>query len=271
MNKIAHWTTDTHLNFKINPGVLRKFFQSVNRCQTPVFITGDIGDGLSLERNLCTLATSSDQTIYFITGNHDYYHSSFKRTQEIIDYCVSENPNLVYLPKYGAVKLSEDTCVIGTEGWCDGRTVADLTFTPFGLNDFSYIKDFSFGNKKDVISIFQKRADDGLSQLKQRMNQAVKKYKKIIILSHHAPFGRMTIFNDLQPFYVWYDAGVYISEFVLDYPDINFLWLSGHTHSFSEFKIDNLSCYSQRAEYYYPRLGACIYSDLNVQFNLKGE
>lgn len=266
MNKLAHWTTDTHLNFNINTGFRRKFFQSIKNCKTPIIITGDIGDGRSLEHNLNTLAESTDSTIYFITGNHDYYHSSFKRTQEIIDHCVLENPNLVYLPKSWVVGLSSDTCIIGPEGWYDGKIVPDLVFTPFVLNDFSHIKDLSNRSKGDTILEFQKRANDGLEQLKKMLNDAVKSYEKIIILSHPAPFGRMTQFSEIQPFYVWYDAGCYVADFVREHPKHKFLWLSGHTHNYAEFNLDNLNCYSQGAEYFYPKLGAFIDTDLNVIF-----
>lgn len=266
MKPIAHWMTDTHLNFPIDNGVKRKFLQSIGKCDTDIFITGDIGDGRSLENNLNELALYTDHTVYFITGNHDYYHSSFKDTHKIIQRCVRENANLVYLPDSGVVRLNDDTCIIGPEGWYDCRICHNPVLLPFAMNDFNYIEDLKIDDKFLLVQEIQKRADDGLEQLKKMLEEASKKYTNIIILSHPALFGRMTEFNSYQPFYVWYDAGCFLADFANSRPSLNILSLSGHTHSKNCINLGNLNCFSLYAEYGLPKIGASIGKRLSVTY-----
>lgn len=262
------WMTDIHMNFLLDPGVKRKFLSSISKLEKPLFITGDISDGIKLELNLCELSEASKYPIYFISGNHDYYHSSFERTRKIFERAVSEHENLVYLPMSGVTPLSEDTCVIGTESWYDGRS-GNLVLTPFGMNDFRLISDLVCPSRIETIKAFQDRADSALEHLKALLEVAVKKYKKIIILSHPVPFGVLDVKKgELSPFYVWYDAGKYIADFSSEHKEIDFLWLCGHTHASSSFKYDqNLRVYALGAEYGYPKIGAMIDKNLKVKYN----
>lgn len=265
---LAYWMTDIHMNFLVNAGVKRKFLQKVEKCKAPIFITGDIGDGRTLSTNLKELATASEFPVYFVTGNHDYYHSSFERTEDIIRMSVQEFPNLVYLPVSGLVPLTEDTCIIGPESWADGKVVPFVETYPFCMNDFVHIADLKDVDKRKVVKTFQKRASDGVEALKSCLDQARLKYKKIIIMSHAVPFGRLTTPSDYQPFYVWYEGGTTICDFCDANPEIEVLWLSGHTHCPSSFKRDKLNAYVLGSEYCFPQIGAEIHKDLSVKYLL---
>jgi len=262
------WMSDIHMNFLTNNGVKRKFLKSVHDISCPIFVTGDISDGPNLEKNLIELSKASEYPFYFVTGNHDYYHSGFSTIRMILERLTKEYENLIYLPVCGIIPLSEDTCIIGTDSWYDGRISSDLLRLPFEMNDFNYIRELiEAETKKDKISIFQNRADDALKQLRDLCGIAVKKYRRIIILSHPVPLARLEAhpYSELSPFYIWYDAGKYILDFSECYPEIEFLWLAGHTHMSSKFCVGNFSSYVLGAEYGYPRIGAVIDDDFKVK------
>jgi len=262
------WLTDTHLDFIQNPGVRRKFFQSLSKTGFPLCITGDISDGKHLIRTLEEFSEATELPIYFVTGNHDYYFSSWENMRPRIEDCCRQHSNLFYLPVFGVTNLNKDTCIIGTDSWYDGRIVANFHRTPFALNDFNYIGELAAVEERDLPRVFQSRADAALVHLKQLCDVAVTKYKKIIILSHPIPFGRMDKTpSSLSPFYVWYDAGKYIFDFADQHPENSFLWLSGHTHNNGTFSNgNNLDCFSLGAEYGYPKIGATVNSDLTIDF-----
>lgn len=268
MKTLFYWMTDIHMNFLVNPGVKRKFLNKVQKLKAPIVITGDISDGLRLYTNLKELAEASEFPIYFITGNHDYYHSSFDRTDKIIRTSVSEHDNLIYLPHNGIVPLSETTCLIGPESWYDGKIIPFVVNINFSMNDFNYIEDLCLTSKQEIANVFQARASEGLEKLKELTEQAKKKYKNIIVLSHPIPFGCMDGHkgSELSPFYVWYEGGKYISDFAFLNPDTNILWLSGHTHGRGVFENFNLKAYSLESEYSFPKIGASIGTDLSITF-----
>ncbi|MCK9616067.1 MAG: metallophosphoesterase [Candidatus Omnitrophica bacterium] len=262
--------SDIHLNFDINNGVRRKFFNSIRKAKCPIIITGDIGDGRSLESNLKDLSEACNGfPVYFITGNHDYYHSSFERTDEIIHLSVKNFPNLVYLSESSPIRLDEETCLIGVDSWYDAKIIPEGTYLNMLMNDFRYIENLSLIKKsrQEVIKSFQKRASDALKDLKEILSEAVKKYKNIIITSHPLPFGCMEVVkgSDASPFYIWHEAGLFIADFSKNNPRNEFLWLCGHTHSRSEWHNENLNVYCLGSQYYFPRIDGII-TDMRFEY-----
>lgn len=255
--------SDLHLNFNINTGVRRKFFNQIKKAGCPIIITGDIGDGRTLFSNLCELGKAcNDYPLYFVTGNHDYYHSSFARSTEIIHQAVREYPNLVYLTETGTVALGDETCIIGADSWYDCKVLPEGQYYDLTMNDFNYIEDLNMyqNTRPEVIRRFQERASNALQQMSQQAEIAVKKFKNVILLSHPLPFGCMNTEkgSEYSHFYVWYEAGKFISDFAHDHPENQFLWLCGHTHSRSEWHNENLDVYCLGAKYYFPRIDAEI-------------
>jgi len=261
--------SDLHLNFGINPGVRRKFFNQIKGSNSPIIIAGDIGDGHSLRNNLEELASACQSSVYFITGNHDYYHSGFEEITNIIRKTVSENPNLVYLTDSGIISLDTDTCVVGVDSWYDAKIVPEGAYLPMIMNDFRYIKELClfYKSESEVVKTFQDRAETALEDLKTRLSKAVKRYKNVIVVSHPVPFGCMDTkkSSDAAPFYVWYKAGMFIADFAKDHQETKFLWICGHTHERSEWHNENLDAYCLGSEYFSPRVDAVI-TDLKLEY-----
>jgi 3',5'-cyclic AMP phosphodiesterase CpdA len=70
----AAWLTDIHLDFLDTADLLR--FARKVRATAPdaVLISGDIAQAPSVARHLRNLAREIARPIYFVLGNHDYYH-----------------------------------------------------------------------------------------------------------------------------------------------------------------------------------------------------
>lgn len=268
---IAAWCSDIHMNF-LHPKLMRKFLAKVRKIDVPLIISGDITSGHVLTRHLGLLANACKTTVYFVTGNHDYYHSSFSRVDEVITQATHDHPNLVYLPHSGLVKLNDDTCILGPEGWYDGRSTSGLGSTYFGMSDFLYIEEFREVNRqpnpeRKITNVMQTRADAALFDLKLNLSKAEDAgFKNIILVSHPVPFLRMTSpDSDLSPFYVWHDAGQYVGQFLCDKPNMKLLWLAGHTHEESEYSpLHNMTCLSQHCVYSLPKIDRIVNSDLSV-------
>lgn len=266
MEILGLWCSDIHLNHASN-GTKRKFLKAISDSNCSIFITGDISDGFGLVDHLKQISKACKKTVYFVSGNHDFYHSDFNTIDYRLKYITGECPNLVYVPHQGIVQLNSDTCVIASESWYDGKISPCLNIVPFEMNDFGYIKDFKGKEKWEMIQILQNRASQGLTDLKDYCKIAIKKYKNIIIMSHPVPFGSMTLQGGSQtPFYIWYEGGMFMGDFASANPDNNFLWISGHTHDYVDRLYgDNFRCCSINAEYTIPKLNAAIMENLNIE------
>jgi predicted phosphohydrolase len=267
---IAAWGSDLHLNF-LDHGKASEFIKTVDAAGLPFLVSGDISDGRKLAMHLGLLGDNCSSTCYFVSGNHDYYHSSFAGVNRIMRRAVLDHPNLVYLPHAGLTELVPGVGLIGPDGWCDGRIVDNLHLTPFGMNDFLLISDLNMAwpdedRRNVIIDRMRAKADAGVVALTAMLQAAVGKYDRVVILSHTAPFAEMdTRRSELSPFYVWKSAGDTIKDFASGHPGMKFLWLSGHTHCHSKLEVlPNLTCASNHASYRNPHMDGRVYDDLTV-------
>jgi predicted phosphohydrolase len=267
MNEMGTICSDIHLDHASN-GTKRKFLQEIEKLNTPLFIAGDISDGRKVTSHLEQIAEACKHDVYFVLGNHDYYHSSFAEIDSKISYLMHHYPNLIYLPHMGIVRLNSDTCVIGPDSWYDAKIAPYPHLIPLGMSDFDYIQDLRGLNRFDLFNKFQAKASAGLVHLKEMVGLAVTKYKNIIIMSHPVPFGSMNIHQtSLSPFYIWYEAGMFLGDFASDNLNNNFLWLCGHTHDRVEKDYgENFKVCCMGAEYTLPKFGAFLNQDMTVSF-----
>ena len=102
------WITDPHLNHCPLPAWERLMEQvSLAHCQA-IVITGDISEGEDVVFELRRLADTAALPIYFVLGNHDFYHGSIERTRTAVSAAAWEHPLLHYLRDEPIVELSND-------------------------------------------------------------------------------------------------------------------------------------------------------------------
>ena len=108
MRSIA-WMTDIHLNFLQRPDILKFCRQVAQRNPDAVLLGGDIGDARTITNHLGIFQDILKCPIYFILGNHDFYHGSVVQVREQMKRLSSGSQALHWRPEAGIVALTEKT------------------------------------------------------------------------------------------------------------------------------------------------------------------
>ena len=135
------WLTDLHLNFC--PDRVQELLDHIDAAEPDVvLIGGDIGEAPDVTGYLKQFATLA-RPVYFVLGNHDFYHGSIRQVRAAVEELCRRVENLHYLPSAGVVELTSDTALIGHGGWGDAR-VGDFDGSTVALNDYVLIEELSF-------------------------------------------------------------------------------------------------------------------------------
>ncbi|MCM2271118.1 MAG: metallophosphoesterase [candidate division Zixibacteria bacterium] len=268
------WLTDIHLNF-LSPQELDVVIPALRRREADVYlVTGDIGEADSLSDYLERLAQEFDKPVYYVLGNHDYYRGSIESVREKMLQLSLRLPALCFLTQAGIQKLTDSTCLIGHDGWPDGR-FGDFENSQVLLNDFLLIRDFrrpsSNLNRLDPevkyywLSVMQRLADESARSIDRLLKHALAEYPKVLVATHVPPFREASLFNGkishdhFQPFF----ASRVMGEILLSHADANpnaaITVYCGHTHGAGEFSpMPNLRVVVGGAEYGRPEVQRLI-------------
>ena len=261
MSKLI-WVSDVHLNFLHNKEDLRnEFYTQLKEAEGDnILITGDIAESHNVVLYVEEMQERTGKPVHFVLGNHDFYGSNVLNVKRSVRH-------LNYLPKNMGTPLSDDTILIGVDGWGDCRN-GDYENSRLTMSDWLYIDDLRKEYGKGMAKLktqLMKLADMDAKKLERRVLKAVKSFKKIIIATHVPPLeevclnaGRKSTPSGL-PFFSSKCLGDTIVPIAKKHPNIDFLWLSGHTHSRAKHKpCNNLTSKVAKAEYYYPQIEEII-------------
>lgn len=262
------WLTDIHLNFLSKKERMVFYDRIEQKKSDAVIITGDIAEATSVSLLLEEMANALHKPIYFVLGNHDYYHSEIKEVREEMRKLCSKEYLLHWLPMDNRIFLDEDTLLLGQDGWADGR-YGNYNDSMVVLNDSRLINDLfkqSVISKNHLLAKMQEFADFDAEKLKFDLIENINtRIKKIIILTHVPPFKeacwhKNEIGNpDWLPFFASKITGDVTLNVAQSNPSIDFLVLCGHTHSRGIYQpISNLLIKTGSAEYYYPDIQEII-------------
>lgn len=259
------WTSDVHLNFLQNDEKLRyDFYEQLKEAgdaDSIILLTGDIAESHNVVMFVEEMQERTGLPVYFVLGNHDFYGSSVLSVKQSVKH-------LNYLPKNMGAELSDTAILIGVDGWGDCRN-GDYENSRLTMSDWLHIDDLRKEYGKSMAKLktqLMKLADSDARKLERRVNTAIKKgFTKIIIATHVPPFeevclnaGRKSTSCGL-PFFSSRCLGETILPIAKRNPKIDFLWLSGHTHSRARHKpCNNLTSKVAKAEYYFPRIEEII-------------
>ncbi|MHC5536697.1 metallophosphoesterase family protein [Singulisphaera rosea] len=247
------WFTDIHLNFLRQPG-LKAFFSSLPDADA-FAISGDIGESHDVAAHLRAFAEL--RPTYFVLGNHDFYGGSIAGVRAEISELCRDVRNLHWMPDAGIVPLSESTCLVGHDGWADGR-LGDYHGSDVRLNDFRYIEEFGGFNEDPAERLAKLHAlgDEAASHFRAVLPEALERFQHVIVLTHVPPFrescwheGKVSDDNWL-PFFSCKAVGDALQEAMATAPDRQMTVLCGHTHGAGEAQIlPNLRVLTGGAEY----------------------
>lgn len=254
------WATDIHLEF-LTPAGLSRFVITLARSKADAFLLGgDINQALGIEKHLRILERALERPIYFVLGNHDYYHGRVADVRERIGAMSAASPVLRWLPATGAVGLSDNCGLVGHDGWADGR-FGNYANSRVMLNDYRVIEDFIRLGAADRLLLMQALAQGAADFLRAELPAALARWKRVIVLTHVPPFaeaawhmGKMSD-KDWLPHFASQVTGAVLKEIMTQHPDRELLVLCGHTHSPGEVAIlPNLTVVTGGARYGHPEI-----------------
>lgn len=230
------WLSDIHLNF-VSEEAAKALFESVrvhdSQC---VFVTGDISESPALSFHLDLMDQIVGKPVYFILGNHDFWYSTTQMIWENLPKLVNKMSFMKYMTAGTYMPLDTETCVIGHDGWYDAR-YGDAAGSKFGMRDWSIMGDYvNCKNIHQVIEKSQEIAAHSVEHFRKNLVETVKRYKKIVLLTHMPPFDDTHIYQGqigeahAQPWFTNRMLGELFYTAAKANPGIQFVVFAGHTH-----------------------------------------
>lgn len=232
------WLTDLHLNF-LYPDHAAAFFEDV-LAQEPdaLLISGDITDARQLIPMLRQIDARLGLPLYFVLGNHDYYHGSFQAVRAAVSALAASSPTLTWLNEAGVVPLTNETALVGHDGWGDARLGNVLT-TEVVLNDFLHIEELHAafrGGRTALVAKLNALGDEAAAHLRHHLPAALATHRRVIVVTHVPPFreacwheGGLSD-DDFLPYFACQATGDVLREVMAAHPEQEALVLCGHSH-----------------------------------------
>lgn len=247
--------TDTHLNVSW-PWSKGKLVRAINREQPAgLFLTGDISSGPKVDDDLVYLASNLNCPIYFVLGNHDYYHSSITGTNQRMKALCSHHPNLHWMTEAGVIKLNKRVGLIGTEGWYDGG-IGNPDYLLLTTDWILIHETRSMPTMSDRIDFFRDCAEKSTLLMKSRLEEALETFKTVYLLTHFPPWKEATRDEGtlLETYWLPYNVNVRMGKMIEDvmakHKKQKIVVLAGHTHTDSWIHVShNIECKVSRAKY----------------------
>jgi Icc protein len=263
------WSSDIHLDFPGNSELL-KYLESLQHLSESgaeaLIISGDIGESQSICRWLEVLDKASDVPIYFILGNHDFYGSSISEVRNTLRTFVPQLKHTKWVTSEGVIRLSDNTALVGHDGWYDGRYGNYWSPAEFLLNDFYKILEFKNAyTKHDRFSLMNKLGDEAAEFLRDSLKKALDTHEHVVCVTHVPPFERASIFQGKtspahsMPFFSCKAIGGAIGDVIAEYDEKRVTVMCGHTHEPADvLMLPNLRVMATGAEYGLPKV--CVVS-----------
>ncbi len=256
------WLSDIHLNF-LNAEQRLKFYAAIPKCDH-IVISGDIAESHNVLTFIADMEMATGVPVHFVLGNHDFYGSSIKDVR-------AAAKKLNWIPRNMGTPLSDDTILVGVDGWGDCRN-GDYEHSRLTMSDWLYISELNTAYLKGSVKLkaaLQKIADGDARKLAKRVTTALASgFKRIIIVSHVPPYAESCLYAGRKStpdglcFFSSQILGTTIGPIAKANPDIDFLWLCGHTHSKVKLNVlKNLIIQVAGSDYYYPTVAEEIEYD----------
>jgi len=254
------WLTDLHLNFLAGDAVDAFLSLVAARHGDAVLISGDVAESQNLLEYLEWIAGRLDRPIYFVLGNHDFYHSSIRQVRtDVADLCRRDR-RLVWLNDVGVVELAPGVGLVGHDGWADAR-LGDYERSLVMMNDYRLIEEFARMSKEERWPRLKAEADAAADHMRRVLPEALGRFPQVYLLTHVPPFREACwhegeISNDeWLPHFTSQAMGQALLDVMRAYPHNQLTVLCGHTHGRGEAQItENILVLTGGAEYGAPEI-----------------
>lgn len=268
------WATDLHLNF-VNQEGIEALCRAIAREEPDALvITGDISEAPQLITHLGFMKVQLDglhpTPIFFVCGNHDYYHGSIygmrERLQHLFTYdeAYKKNltPRIAWLGSSGVVPLTDTTALIGHDSWYDGL-YANWFQSKIVLWDYKIIAEFGSDcvTKNNRFAKINELSQISTDYVKENLEEAFKGYQHVFVAIHVSPFRENSVYQDKisddnwMPHFSSKRMGDMLLKMAQNNPNKNITVLCGHSHGKADNMIlPNLRCITGEAKYRHPAI-----------------
>jgi Icc protein len=236
------WLTDIHLNF-LRPDAVAAFVRSLAAVEADAFVvSGDIGEAHDVEAYLEALAAELARPVYFVLGNHDFYRGSIAAVRARVRELCSKRANLRWLPDSGVVPLSGGACLVGHDGWGDGR-LGDYRGSPVELNDWWLIEELAGLDKEARLAKLQSLGDEAADHFRRVLPDVLERFGHVVAVTHVPPFRESCWYqgrpsnDEWLPHFSCKAVGDVLLEAMRARPDRRLTVLCGHTHGEGEADV----------------------------------
>jgi hypothetical protein len=288
------WATDIHLNF-LDDEERRAFLaQLASGDFEALLLSGDIAESPGVVGCLHELAGALGRRILFVLGNHDFYRGGIASTRDQVAAACADWPNLLYLSRGGIVAISDQTAVVGHDGWGDAM-LGDFENSRALVSDFRVIDELKLwkvgphtleGLKLDepveqdlmkwtlrhedldreaLAPILRGLGQEASQHLATWLPRALETHQQVVVLTHVPPFPEIAWHRgtpcdeDWLPYYTCKSTADVLLDAARRYPRRQILVLCGHTHTRRDATIlPNLRAVAGEAEYMEPRIQEII-------------
>ena len=272
------WATDIHLDH-CDDSAFERFIDSL-KAESPdaLCLTGDLSEAPRLAHDLTRVADALGVPVYFVLGNHDYYHGSIAEIRQAMTQLTQNHPLLFWLPATpeAGIALTPKVRLIGHGAWGDGGN-GNLDESWIRLQDFRKIKELIEANgNTDHLSAEERKArpitqelktllrelgKEGAEFLEPRLHKALETSQHVYLLMHPPPFREACLYgtemadDHWAPHFTCRAVGDMLKRVMAECPDRQLPVLAGHTHNIHDAWVyPNIRVCVGAAEYGHPRL-----------------
>ena len=254
------WMNDIHLEF-LDQRALTEFLDEIRGARVDgALVGGDIGQAHSVCGYLKQMEEVVQCPIYFVLGNHDFYHGSIEQVRSSVGKLVNSQGFIRWLNTAGVVRLTDRTCLVGHGGWGDGR-LGDFFGSNVQLNDFVLIEELSGLPRDGLLARLHSFGEEAAEHFRNFIPQALGLCDHVVVLTHVPPFteaawhdGRLCD-DDWLPFFCCKAVGDVLKEVMSRHKGKHMTVLCGHTHGGGTSHIlTNLVTHTGPARYRHPKI-----------------
>jgi len=251
------WLTDIHFDFLSGRQQAAFLARLSEQAPQAVLLGGDISIAPRLTEDLEAIGAALQVPIYFVLGNHDFYHGGIEKVHNQVRRLFRQRKKLCWLEDPGYVRLTKEVALVGHGCWGDGRA-GDYWRSSLELTDFFVIEEFKELDKSERLRLMNRLGDEAADYLGRFCREAARHFRRVIVLTHVVPFFETCLYEGRSdpeglPFFCCQKAGEIMTAVASDFPDVEFTILSGHSHSHAQKQVlPNLKSRVQGAQYYKP-------------------
>ncbi len=225
-----------------------------------ILLSGDIAEAPDVGLYLALFDKVLGRPTYFVLGNHDFYRGTIAGVRQKVVALCAACPDLHWLPQSGVVALTENTGLVGHDGWGDGR-LGHYWGLAVHLNDWRLIGEFIGLDPARRLETLHALGDEAAAHFATVLPEALERFRHIVVVTHVPPFreacwydGRISDDNWL-PHFTCKAVGDVLARMMAAHPEHQMTVLCGHTHGAGEAQVlPNLRVLTGGALYRKPAL-----------------